>query len=133
MATYLATLGSFATYLGIAVAAVIAFFALYILVTPHREVALIRAGNTSAAIVLLGAMLGFVLPVASALSHSVALADLAAWCVVAAVVQLIGHFGVRLWLRTITADIEADRVSMALLAGGCAVGLGIVNAAAMVY
>lgn len=133
MTGYLSTLGAFATYLGVAVAAVVAFFALYILVTPQREIALVRAGNVSASVVLLGAMLGFVLPVASAIAHSVSLADLAAWCGVAAVVQLLGYFGVRLWLRTIREDIEADRLSMALLAAGCAVGLGILNAAAMVY
>jgi hypothetical protein len=46
------------------------FKALYRLITPHDEGALIRAGNSAAAVALGGAVLGYVIPLASALSQT---------------------------------------------------------------
>ena len=47
------------------------FLLIYVLITPWREFRLIRAGNTSAAIALVGALLGFCLPLANTIAHSV--------------------------------------------------------------
>jgi hypothetical protein len=52
----------------------IAFKYIYQWVTPYNEKALIRAGNVTAAIALAGALIGYALPLASALSHTVSLA-----------------------------------------------------------
>ncbi|HWU79789.1 MAG TPA: DUF350 domain-containing protein, partial [Caulobacter sp.] len=57
----------------------IAFKYIYQWITPYNEKALIRAGNVSAAIALAGALIGYVLPLASALSHTVSLQEFAAW------------------------------------------------------
>ena len=43
------------------------FLAIYVRITPYREFALIRAGNVAAAASLSGALLGFVIPLASAM------------------------------------------------------------------
>jgi putative membrane protein len=51
-----------------AVAFFVAFKFVYQLVTPYHERDLIRQGNTAAAVALGGALIGYVLPLASALS-----------------------------------------------------------------
>ena len=81
-------LGSFLLYFAAGIAAEAIFVALYIAVTPHREPTLIKAGNTAAAVSLGGAVLGFTLPLASAIANSVAIVDMAVWSGVALVVQL---------------------------------------------
>ena len=55
------------------------FLWVYALITPWREFTLIRAGNSSAAIALVGALLGFCLPLANTIAHSVSLADVVLW------------------------------------------------------
>jgi putative membrane protein len=82
---------------------------------------------------LSGALLGFVLPVASALAHSVNLADFAVWGVVALVVQLIVYLALRLSFRPLHELIEQDRLSVAILCAAIGVGAGVLNAAAMTY
>ena len=57
----------------------LAFKLIYQWVTPYHERTLIRDGNTAAAIALGGALIGYVLPLASALSHTVSLMEFAAW------------------------------------------------------
>ena len=66
----------------IAFAAAVAFFVafkfVYQWVTPYHERDLIRQGNAAAAVALGGALIGYVLPLASALSQTVSLAQFAA-------------------------------------------------------
>ena len=80
-----------ATAFIIAFAAAVAFFVafkfIYQLVTPYHESSLIRQGNTAAAVSLGGALIGFVLPLASALSQTVSLIEFAAWAVLAGVIR----------------------------------------------
>ena len=129
----LLTAPAFFSYLGFGVLLSVAFIALYVRITPYREFALIREGNVSAAVSLIGALLGFVLPLASAMAHSVSITDLVAWGLVAMLVQIAGHFALRAFIGNLHAHIEADRRSVALLMAFASVALGMLNAAAMVY
>ena len=52
----------------LALALLAIFAAIYVRVTPYNEIALIREGNMAASISLSGALIGFVLPLASAIS-----------------------------------------------------------------
>ncbi len=129
----LTTAPAFFSYLGFGVLLCITFIGLYVRITPYREFALIRAGNVSAAICLIGALLGFVLPLSSAIAHSVSITDLVAWGLVAMLVQFLGHFGLRAFIGDLPQHVEADRRSVALLMAFSTVALGLLNAAAMVY
>src|ERR1044072_828333 len=71
------------------------FLLIYVMITPWREFRLIRAGNTSAAIALVGALLGFCLPLANTIAHSVSLTDVVLWSLVALVVQVGVHIAMR--------------------------------------
>jgi len=110
----------------------IAFKYIYQWVTPYNEKTLIRAGNTSAAIALAGALIGYALPLASALSHTVSLPEFAAWATVAGVVQIAVFCGVRfLALRDIKARVEANEISIGVYLAGISIAVGLLNAACM--
>lgn len=123
----------FLAYLGTALGLTTVFAVLYTAITPHHEWTLLRQGNLSAALAFGGSLLGFVLPLASAISHSVSLADCAVWGVVALCVQLGAFFGLRLVLRTLPSDIEADRRGVALFAAFFFLAVGVLNAACMTW
>lgn len=129
----LQALGNFAAYFGTAVLGLLVFQGIYLLVTPHKEIALIRQGNAAAAVSYVGAILGFVIPVASVIAHSVSLLDMVVWAVVALVVQVGVFLVLRLVYRTLSADITAGRIAPALKLAGVSVAVGILNAACMTY
>jgi len=131
MHEYLSTLPNFLMYLGLSVLLLGVFMGLYLVITPQHELRLIHHGNISASIVLTGTLLGFALPVASAMAHSVALLDLALWGAVAGVVQLLTYLVLRMLIPDLRQQIEADRVSVAILLAGLTLCMGLLNAAAM--
>ncbi|MGE0723479.1 MAG: DUF350 domain-containing protein [Alphaproteobacteria bacterium] len=130
---YLETLPSFLAYFGSALALAAVFMIVYIVVTPHREWALIRAGNAAAAISLSGAGIGFAIPFASVIAQSQNLIDMAVWAIVVMVVQILVYLVVRLALPGLSAKIEAGDVAHATLLAGASVTIGILNAACMTY
>src|SRR5438874_11993430 len=66
----LAGLPAFLVYFCTAIVAVVAYLFVYTRVTPHDDFQLIRDNNPAAAIALGLSLLGFVLPVSSAIAHS---------------------------------------------------------------
>lgn len=130
---YLQGLPAFATYFAIGVGFVALFLSIYVWITPHREVALIRAGNAAAAVSLSGALIGYCLPLASALSHSVAPLDLALWAGVALLAQLVAYAVARLLLPGYPRRIEEGELAAAITGASVHVGIGLLNAAAMTY
>jgi len=129
----LAGLPSFLLYFGLGVAAFVAFFVIYGAVTPYDELALIREGNVAAAISLGGAVLGFMLPLASAIAHSVGPVDMVVWSVIALAVQIVVYFLVTRLVPHFAEAIRAGRVAGATLLAVLAVATGILNAACMTY
>lgn len=129
----LQTLGSFALYFGAALVALIVFVVLYMAVTSHHEATLIRQGNTAAAISFAGAMLGFILPLASAVIHSVSLIDMLVWSAIALVVQLVLFLVVDFLLRSVSRHIEEGNVAAGITLGAAALAIGVINAACMTY
>ena len=126
-------LGRFLLYFAAAVVAEAVFVVLYMAITPHREAALIKAGNTAAAASLGGAMLGFTLPVASAVANSVSLLDMAVWSAVALVVQLAVFLLASLFLRGLARRIEDGNVAAGVTLAAASLAIGVLNAASMTY
>lgn len=126
-------LGSFLAYFLAAIVAESIFVVLYMAVTPHREMALIKAGNAAAATSLGGAVLGFTLPVASAVANSVSLLDMAVWSVVAMVVQLVVFLLASLLLRGLSRRIEEGNVAAGITLAAASLAIGVLNAASMTY
>lgn len=110
----------------------IAFKYIYQWVTPYNEKALIRSGNTAAAIALAGALIGYVLPLASALSHTVSLPEFAAWAALAGVIQVAAFSVVRMIaLPDVKARIENGETAIGVYLAGISIAVGVLNAACM--
>jgi putative membrane protein len=123
----------FLGYFGAAVALAIAFLCLYVLITPHKEITLIREGNSAAAVQLSGTFLGFCIPVAVVIGHSVSIQDMLLWGAVAALVQLAVFFVIaRLLFRSIAERIAGRCVASGIFVGGIGLGIGVLQAACMV-
>ncbi|MFO1423929.1 MAG: DUF350 domain-containing protein [Candidatus Competibacteraceae bacterium] len=129
----LAGLPSFLFYFATAIGLLLLFLVAYILITPYREITLIREGNTAAAVSLGGAILGFVLPLASAIAHSVGLLDMAVWGLIALVIQLLAYGVGRLLLPDLVRAIPAGQVATGVFLGALSLAIGILNAACMTY
>jgi putative membrane protein len=129
----LQAIGSFVIYFVAALIAVAVFVMLYMAVTSHHETALIKRGNTAAAISFAGALLGFTLPLASAIIHSVSLIDMLVWSAIAIVVQLGVFLVVDLLLRQVSRHIEEGNVAAGITLAAASLAVGIVNAASMTY
>jgi putative membrane protein len=108
------------------------FKAIYRWITPHDEGALIRAGNPAAAIALGGALIGYVLPLASALEHTASLPEFVAWAALAGVIQIATFWIVRrVALRDVSARIEAGEVATGIYLAAISIVVGLLNAACM--
>ncbi len=127
----LAGLPAFLSYFFLSLALLVVFLAVYLAVTPYRELALIRQGNVAAAISLGGAVIGFVLPLARAVTQSVSLLDLVAWGGVALVVQVVVFLLVGVLLPRLTAAVKDGQVAAAAFLASLAVAVGLLNAASM--
>ena len=110
----------------------IAFKYIYQWVTPYNEKALIRDGNVTAAIALAGALIGYALPLASALSHTVSLPEFAAWATVAGIVQIAAFTIVRMVaLRDVQVRVENNEIAIGVYLAGISITVGLLNAACM--
>ena len=123
----------FLVYLAVSLVLLVVFLAIYMRVTPYREIALIREGNMAASFSLSGALLGFIVPLASAVQHSVGLVDMAIWGLIAMLVQIAAFVVVRLLIPSITTDIPANKAAAGFFLGSLSLGVGLLNAACMSY
>lgn len=130
---YVSGLPAFLAYFGTGIILLVVFAAVYSLVTPQREITLMRTGNASAATAFLGALLGFSLPLASAAANSVSLVDFVIWAVIGAVIQLLAFGLAALLQRGLAARITNGESAAGLWAGGIALIVGLLNAACMTY
>lgn len=105
--------------------------AIYLFVTPHHEIRLIRSGNTAAAVSLSGAMLGLALPLAFCMARSVNVLDIAVWGAITLLLQLIAYRVADLLLRDLPNRIEKDELGPAILLVAIKLAVAFINAAAV--
>jgi len=123
----------FLAYFAAAVVLAVVFLALYVMITPHKEFALIREGNSAAAVQLSGTFLGFAVPMAVVIGHSVNIPDMLLWGAVAALVQATVFFVIaRLLFKAISERIAQRCVASGIFVGGMGLGFGILQAACMI-
>ena len=121
------------TLLHVAVALVIlvAGAALYAVATPHREIQLIRQGNTAAALSFGGVLVAIALPLAFALAASTSVLEIALWGATTIVVQLALFWLVDLLLRGLPQRIKQGEVAAAALLVGAKLAVAAILAAAV--
>jgi len=129
----LAGLPAFLVYFCTAIVAVVAYLFVSTRVTPHDEFQLIRDNVPSAAIALGLSLLGFVLPVVSAIAHSANVWDCLIWSAIALVVQIIVYFIVKIPVPNLSQRIAAGDLAPAIWLGLSSLAAGALNAACMIY
>ena len=115
---------------GVTVVILFAAAALYVLLTPHKEITLIREGNTAAAVSLAGVLLGLAIPLAASLKASTNVIEIGLWGAVTVVVQLLIFRLVDMILRGLPKRIQEGEVSAAALLVGAKLATALIIAAA---
>jgi putative membrane protein len=105
--------------------------AIYAMLTPHKEITLIREGNSAAALSLGGVMVGLAIPLAVSLSASTSVVEIAVWGAATVFVQLLVFRIVDLILRGLPQRIQDGEVSAAALLIGAKLATALVLAAAV--
>ena len=123
----------FLVYLAVSLAYLAVFIAIYIRITPYREMQLIREGNMAASFSLSGSILGFVIPLAASIQHSVSLVDMAIWGLIAMAVQIAAFIVVKICIPSITRDIPDNKGAQGFFLGSLSLGVGLINAACMSF
>jgi len=120
-------------YFGAAVAVFAVAMGAYMVITPYKELSLIRQGNTAAACACGGTMIGLTLPLYTVLAHTSDLIDFLTWGGIALVTQLVAWGVVAIILRNLRDGITNNQVSYGVFIGGLSIAIGILNAGAMTY
>ncbi|MDB5650405.1 MAG: hypothetical protein JWL62_1925 [Hyphomicrobiales bacterium] len=124
-------LPAFIMYLATAAVLCMLFVRAYTAITPNPEIELMRSGNRSAALATGASLVGFAIPLASAIFHSASLVDVMVWGVVALLTQLLAFYLARLALPALGKMIAQDDITGAIWVGCVSISAGILNAACM--
>jgi len=127
----MARLGAYLVILSVSTALLAIGISVYALVTPYRELSLIRRGNSAAAYSLGGGALGLMVAVASAAANSAGVRGMLAWAAIALVVQLGLHGITGLALSDQNEAVAANRVGAGIFLGAVSLAVGLVNAACL--
>lgn len=136
LATTLSSLNglpAFLAYFAMAIVLLVLFIRIYTWVTPQDELALIRANNSAAALAFGGALIGFALPLSSAITNSMSLLDCAVWGAVALVVQVLTFVALRVAIKQLPERINQGEIATGSFVAASAIAVGLINAACMTY
>lgn len=106
-----------------------AYIMIYMATTKCDDLLLIRHGNTAAASSLIGSAVGLSLPLATAILHTSSAPAFLFWAFIAMLTQIATYFFLKLVLKDVDAQIEANNPAYGILAGGISIVVGIINAA----
>ena len=104
---------------------------LYALLTPYKEIALIREGNAAAAVALGGVLIGLAMPLAASLSASNSVMEIIVWGAATLILQLLVFRIIDFLLTGLPQRIQEREVSAAVLLVSAKLASAIVLAAAV--
>lgn len=104
---------------------------IYILLTPWKELALVRGGNGAAGLALAGAIAGLAIPIASCLASSLTLLDLLLWGSVSLLLQLLTYRIIDMVLRDIPNRIQNDEAGAAIVLIAAKISVAMLLAAGL--
>lgn len=127
-------LPAFLLYLGTSIGLCALFLLIYTWITPNREFQLIfRDNNSTAAIAVGSSLLGFVLPLASAIHNSAHIVDCVIWGIIALLTQLVAYFLAYIAHPDLGGAIRDDVKAAGIWVGSVSIAVGILSAASMTY
>jgi len=118
-------------HLGATLALMLAGAIVYVLLTPWKEIDLIRQGNAAAAVGLAGVLVGLSIPLAVSLSVSTSLKDILLWGVATVVLQLLAFRIVDALLTGLPQRIREGEIAAAVLLVGAKLATALILAAAL--
>lgn len=121
----------FAQHFVVGVGLAVLFVVAYSFVTPHKELRLIRGGNIAAAVGLVGATVGFALPLNLVLTVTADPVQAAIWGFVALVIQTVAHYSARFVLPKLSEHITEGQIAAGVVQAGVGVVVGMISAAAL--
>ncbi len=128
----LAGLPAFAAYFVAATSLCALYLIAYTKVTPNDEFGLIfKEHNASTALALGMSLLGFSLPLASAIFHSANIIDCVIWGLVALVVQLIAYFLAWIAHPDLGGALRTNSMAAAIWLGFVSLTAGVLSAVCM--
>lgn len=127
----LAGLPAFLSYFCVSAVAVVLYVLIYTWITPHDEFELITKNNRAAAVALGLSLIGFALPVASAVAHAANIIDCAIWSIIALIVQIISYYVARIPVSDLSKRIGAGELAAGLWLGLASLTAGLLSAASM--
>jgi putative membrane protein len=126
-------LPAFLVYFCTAIFAVVVYLFVYTRITPHDEFKLIRDNDPAAAVALGLSLLGFTLPLVSAIAHSANIVDCLIWSLIALIVEIAVYFVIKIPVPNLSAKIAAGELAPAIWLGLSSLAAGALNAASMIY
>ncbi|WP_158970515.1 DUF350 domain-containing protein [Paraglaciecola sp. L3A3] len=128
-------LGNFALYFAVSIILLFVFKIVYAFVTPHDEWKLVKEDkNQAAAIGFGGAMIGFSIALAGAVSNSEFLIDYVIWGIVAIIAQTFAFALLRFtFMPKIAERIDNNEISAGTILAAVSISVGLLNAACMSY
>ena len=120
---------TFLMYTGTAGLMLILAVFVYILLTPWKELALVKGGNGTAGLALSGAIVGLAIPLASCLASSVSIPDLVLWGLVSLILQLLAFRLTDLLLKDLPKRIQNDEAGAAIVLIGTKLASAMILAA----
>ena len=105
--------------------------ALYAMLTPHKEITLIREGNSAAALSLGGVMVGLAIPLAISLTASTSVIEILIWGAATIAVQLLVFRVTDMVLQGLPERIHEGEVAAAALLVGAKLATALILAAAV--
>jgi putative membrane protein len=128
---FVAGFPNFIIQLGVALGLFVASLIIYVLMTPHKEMALIRAGNPSAALAFAGVVVGLAIPLGSCLAYAFGLWDLVIWGVITLLLQLLAFRFADIFLRGLPRRIAEGDVAAAVFLMSVKIGLALIISGAI--
>jgi putative membrane protein len=129
--SFVAGFPNFIIQLGVALGLFVASLIIYVLMTPHKEMALIRAGNPSAALAFAGVVVGLAIPLGSCLAYAFGLWDLIIWGVITLLLQLLAFRFADIFLRNLPRRIAEGDVAAAVFLMSVKIGLALILSGAV--
>lgn len=123
----------FLAYFCLSLVVTSAYLYLYTLLTQHDEFELICADVPGAAISLGLSLLGFALPVASAIAHAANIVDCIVWSLIALIVQVGVYYLVRIPVPDLSKRIASGQLAPAIYLGLASATAGLLSAASMTW
>ena len=128
---FVAGFPDFIIQLSVALGLFIASLFIYVIMTPHKEFDLIRAGNPSASLAFGGVVVGLAIPLGSCLAHSFGVWDLLIWGVVTLLIQLLAFRFADMFLRGLPRRIAEGDVAAAVFLMSVKIGLALILSGAV--